>query len=70
MIDGIRKFFKAASTERGSVSVSAISSARYTADAPNGDFFAPQFNAGDWSGTVQRSKLVLEHHHGNRRIHQ
>ncbi|MBE2262826.1 MAG: hypothetical protein IAE92_08785 [Burkholderiaceae bacterium] len=59
MIDGIRKFFKAASSNRGSVSVSAISSARYTADSPNGDFFAPQFNAGDWSGTVQRSKLVL-----------
>ncbi len=59
MIAGIRKFFKAASSERGAVSVSAISSARYTSDAPNGDFFAPQFSAGDWSGTVQRSKLVL-----------
>ncbi len=59
LIDGIRKFFKAASSERGSVSVSAISSARFTSDSPNGDFFAPQFNAGDWSGTVQRSKLVL-----------
>jgi type IV pilus assembly protein PilY1 len=59
MINGIRKFFKAASSDRGSVSVSAISSARYTSDAPNGDFFAPQFSAGDWSGTVQRSRLVL-----------
>jgi type IV pilus assembly protein PilY1 len=26
---------------------------------PNGDFFAPLFNAGDWSGTVQRTRLVL-----------
>ena len=59
MIDGIRKFFKTASTQRGAASVSAISSARYTADAPNGDFFAPQFNVSDWSGTVQRSKLAL-----------
>ncbi len=59
MINGIRKFFKAASSDRGAVSVSAISSARYTSDAPNGDFFAPQFSAGDWSGTVQRSRLVL-----------
>lgn len=59
MINGIRKFFKAASSDRGAVSVSAISSARYTSDAPNGDFFAPQFSAGDWTGTVQRTKLVL-----------
>ncbi|MBP6483400.1 MAG: hypothetical protein KA254_02140 [Rhodoferax sp.] len=59
MIAGIRKFFGATSAQRGAVSVSAISSARYTADAPNGDFFAPQFNAADWSGTVMRSSLVL-----------
>ncbi len=59
MIDGIRKFFGEATKTRGAVSVSAISSARYTADSPNGDFFAPQFSAGDWSGTVQRSRLVL-----------
>ena len=59
LIAGIRKFFGSSNAGRGAVSVSAISSARYTADAPNGDFFAPQFNAATWSGTVVRSALVL-----------
>lgn len=59
MITGIRKFFRAASSERGAASVSAISTSRFTSNAPDGDFFAPRFLAGDWSGTVQRSRLVL-----------
>lgn len=59
MITGIRKFFRAASSERGAASVSAVSTSRFTSNAPDGDFFAPRFLAGDWSGTVQRSKLIL-----------
>jgi type IV pilus assembly protein PilY1 len=59
MINGIRKFFRAASSARGSSSVSAVSTSRFTSNAPNGDFFAPRFLAGDWSGTVQRSRLIL-----------
>jgi type IV pilus assembly protein PilY1 len=59
MISGIRKFFSAATSQRGSVSVSAVSTSRFTASTLNGDFFAPQFNPGDWSGTVQKSSLRL-----------
>ena len=59
LINGIRKFFGAASSKQGSATASAVSTSRFTANAPNGDFFAPLFNAGDWSGTVQRTRLVL-----------
>ncbi len=59
MIEGIRKFFAAATSEKGAVSVSSLSSQRYTTRSPNGDLFAPRFDTRDWSGTVQRSKLRL-----------
>lgn len=59
LIAGIRKFFKAAGTINGSASVAAISTSRFTANSPNGDFFTPLFAAGDWSGTIQRTRLVL-----------
>lgn len=59
MISGIRKFFQAASSQRGTVTVSAVSTSRFTASSVNGDFFAPQFNPADWSGTVQKSNLKL-----------
>lgn len=59
MINGIRKFFAAATSQRGAVSVSAVSTSRFTASTLEGDFFAPQFNPGDWSGTVQKSSLRL-----------
>lgn len=59
MINGIRKFFAAASSQRGAVSVSAVSTSRFTASTLDGDFFAPQFNPSDWSGTVQKSSLRL-----------
>ncbi len=59
MIDGLRKFFIAASSIKGAASVSAISTSRFTANAPDGDFFAPLFAGGDWSGTVQRTRLLL-----------
>ena len=57
MIAGIRKFFAAVSTQSGTVSTSAVSSQRFTARSPNGDFYSPSFNAGDWSGTVIKSGL-------------
>lgn len=59
MIAGIRKFFEAASNVRGAASTSAVSSARFTANSPDGDFFAPKFEAGDWTGTIERTRLVL-----------
>jgi type IV pilus assembly protein PilY1 len=59
MIDGIRKFFTAATSERGAVSVSAVSSQRFTTNDPNGNLFSPRFDPSDWSGTVQRSGLAL-----------
>jgi type IV pilus assembly protein PilY1 len=57
MISGIRKFFAAVSTQSGTISASAVSSQRFTARSPNGDFYSPSFSAGDWSGTVTRSAL-------------
>lgn len=59
LIDGIRKFFSAATSERGAVSVSAVSSQRFTTNDPNGNLFSPRFDPSDWSGTVQRSGLRL-----------
>ncbi len=59
LINGIRKFFGASTGVKGSATASAVSTSRFTANAPNGDFFAPLFNVGDWSGTVQRTRLVL-----------
>lgn len=59
LIDGIRKFFNAAANEKGAVSVSALSSQRFTSKSPNGDSFAPRFDTRDWSGTVERTTLVL-----------
>lgn len=59
LIDGIRKFFTAATSERGAVSVSAVSSQRFTTNDPNGNLFSPSFDPSDWSGTVQRSTLRL-----------
>lgn len=57
MIAGIRKFFGVVSTQSGTVSASAVSSQRFTARSPNGDFYSPSFNASDWSGTVIKSGL-------------
>lgn len=59
MIEGIRKFFGAVSAQSGTVSASAVSSQRFTARSPNGDFYSPSFNSGDWSGTVIKSGLKL-----------
>jgi type IV pilus assembly protein PilY1 len=59
LIGGLRKFFRAASSIRGAASVSAISTSRFTSNAPNGDFFAPLFYSGNWTGTVQRTRLLL-----------
>lgn len=59
LLAGIRKFFSAAVSEKGSVSVSSLSSQRFTTSDPNGDLFAPRFDTRDWSGTVQRSGLKL-----------
>lgn len=59
MIAGIRKFFGAVSSQSGTISASAVSSQRFTARSPNGDFYSPSFNAGDWSGTVIKSGLQL-----------
>jgi type IV pilus assembly protein PilY1 len=59
MIAGIRKFFGAVSSQSGTISASAVSSQRFTARSPNGDFYSPSFNAGDWSGTVIKSGLKL-----------
>ena len=60
MIAGIRKFFTAASNQSGAVSVSSISSQRFTTSSPNGDLYAPRFDSRDWSGTVIRSTLTLD----------
>lgn len=59
LIAGIRKFFGAVSSQSGTISASAVSSQRFTARSPDGDFYSPSFNAGDWSGTVIRSGLQL-----------
>jgi type IV pilus assembly protein PilY1 len=59
LIEGIRKFFSAASNEKGAVSVSALSSQRFTSSSPNGDIFVPRFDTRDWSGTVERTGLIL-----------
>lgn len=59
MIAGIRKFFAAASAQSGAVSVSSISSQRFTTSSPNGDLYAPRFDSRDWSGTVIKSSLAL-----------
>ncbi|MBX3588057.1 MAG: hypothetical protein KF796_15590 [Ramlibacter sp.] len=57
LLDGIKKFFRAATSEKGAVSVSSLSSQRFTTQEPNGDLFSPRFDSRDWSGTVQRSGL-------------
>jgi|GEM_PF-388012 len=59
MIAGIRKFFGAVSSQSGTISASAVSSQRFTARSPNGDFYSPSFSSGDWSGTVIKSGLKL-----------
>ncbi|MDR3454367.1 MAG: PilC/PilY family type IV pilus protein [Rhodoferax sp.] len=59
MIAGIRKFFASASAQSGAVSVSSISSQRFTTSSPNGDLYAPRFDSRDWSGTVIKSTLKL-----------
>lgn len=59
MIDGIRKFFAAAASDRGAVSVSAVSSQRFNSNAPNGYLYSPRFNPTDWSGTVVSTLLTL-----------
>jgi type IV pilus assembly protein PilY1 len=59
MIAGIRKFFASASAQSGAVSVSSISSQRFTTSSPNGDLYAPRFDSRDWSGTVIKSSLKL-----------
>lgn len=59
MIAGIRKFFASASAQSGTVSVSSISSQRFSSSSPNGDLFASRFDSRDWSGTVIKSSLAL-----------
>ena len=59
LVDGIRKFFSAATNQRGAVSVSSLSSQRYSSSSPNGDLFAPRFNTSEWSGSIQKTQLVL-----------
>lgn len=59
LIDGIRKFFSAATAEKGAISVSALSSQRFTSNDPNGDLFSPRFNPANWTGTIQRTSLRL-----------
>jgi type IV pilus assembly protein PilY1 len=59
MIAGIRKFFTAANAQSGAVSVSSISSQRFTTSSPDGDLYAPRFDSRDWSGTVIKSTLSL-----------
>jgi len=59
MIAGIRKFFASASAQSGTVSVSSLSSQRFSTSSPNGDLYAPRFDSRDWSGTVIKSSLVL-----------
>lgn len=59
MIAGIRKFFVSASAQSGTISVSSISSQRFSSSSPNGDLFASRFDSRDWSGTVIKSSLKL-----------
>ena len=59
MIAGIRKFFTSASAQSGTVSVSSLSSQRFSSSSPNGDLFASRFDSRDWSGTVVKSSLAL-----------
>jgi type IV pilus assembly protein PilY1 len=59
LIDAIRKFFASATGDSGALSVSAVSSQRFTANDPNGDLYEPRFNSNNWSGTVIRRQLVL-----------
>ncbi|HEV7951321.1 MAG TPA: hypothetical protein VGP24_16285, partial [Glaciihabitans sp.] len=47
LVDAIEKFFKATSLEKGAVSVSSLSSQRFTTQEPNGDLFAPRFDTRD-----------------------
>ena len=59
LVSGIRKFFASASAQGGTVSVSSISSQRFTTSDPNGDLYAPRFDSRDWSGTIIKSSLKL-----------
>lgn len=59
MMEGIRKFFSSVVSEKGAVSVSSLSSQRFTTRTPNGDLYAPRFDSRDWSGTVIKSALRL-----------
>ena len=59
MIAGIRKFFASASAQSGTVSISSISSQRFSSSSPNGDLFASRFDSRDWSGSVIKSSLKL-----------
>lgn len=59
MMEGIRKFFAAVISEKGAVSVSSLSSQRFSTRTPNGDLYAPRFDSRDWSGTVIKSSLRL-----------
>ena len=59
LIAGIRKFFASASAQSGTVSVSSLSSQRFSTSSPDGDLYAPRFDSRDWSGTVIKSSLAL-----------
>ena len=59
MIAGIRKFFASVSAQSGTVSVSSLSSQRFSTSSPNGDLYAPRFDSRDWSGTIIKSSLAL-----------
>jgi type IV pilus assembly protein PilY1 len=58
-LDGIRKFFAQATSAKGAVSVSSLSSQRYTTKSPNGSLYSPRFDSKDWTGTVQKTQLRL-----------
>jgi type IV pilus assembly protein PilY1 len=60
MLDAIRKFFKSATADSGTLSVSAVSSQRFTTNDPNGDLYEPRFNSIEWSGSIIRRKLALD----------
>ena len=59
MIAGIQKFFAAAVTTGGSLSVSALSSQRYSATSQTGDIFTSAFDSSSWSGTLYKRSVFF-----------
>ncbi len=60
LLDAVKSFFDQTSKESGTISVSAVSSSRFTAASVNGSKFAARFNTSDWSGTVLKTTLSLD----------